>query len=55
MIALVTAYGSAFIPRLSEVRFSAPVVGWLAGLSIASGLVIFLGGLVPALGRRVCE
>ena len=50
VIALVTTYGSAFIPRLSEVRFSAPVAGWLAGLSIASGLVIFLGGLVPALG-----
>ncbi len=50
VIALVTTYGPAFIPRLSEVRFNAPLVGWLAGLSVASGLVIFLGGLIPALG-----
>ena len=45
---LVTAYGTGYIPRLAEVRLSAPVLGWLAVLAIGSGALIFAGGLMPA-------
>ncbi|MBA2302928.1 MAG: ABC transporter permease [Acidobacteria bacterium] len=45
---LVTTYGANYIPRLDEVRLSTPVLGSLAGLAVASGLLIFLGGLVPS-------
>ena len=44
-VRLLTVYGADYIPRIDEVRFSASVFGWLAGLSLASGIVI---GLVPA-------
>ena len=42
---LVTSYGAAYIPRIDEIRLSAPVLGWLGLLSLASGLVV---GLIPA-------
>ena len=42
----VTTYGSSYIPRLDEVRLSAPVIGWMAALALASGLLM---GLVPAI------
>jgi len=48
-VVLVTTYGTTFIPRLSEVRMSGAVLAWLGGLAIVSGLIIFAGGLVPAL------
>ena len=48
-VVLVTTYGTTFIPRLSEVRLSGAVLAWLGGLAIVSGLIIFAGGLVPAL------
>lgn len=44
-IALVTTYGVDYVPRLDEVRLSGPVLSWLAGLALLSGLII---GLVPA-------
>lgn len=42
---LASAYGRDYIPRIDEVHLSATTLAWLAGLSIASGLVI---GLLPA-------
>jgi putative ABC transport system permease protein len=45
-ITLVTAYGAGYVPRLDEVRLSGPVLGWLAGLAVLSGLMI---GLVPSI------
>ena len=42
---LVTVYGADYVPRIDEVRFSPVVIAWLAGLALASGIVI---GLVPA-------
>jgi putative ABC transport system permease protein len=42
---LVALYGADYIPRIDEVRFSATAVVWLAGLAVASGIVI---GIVPA-------
>ncbi len=48
-VKLVTTYGATFIPRISEVRLSGPVLIWLAGLAALSGLIIFIGGLVPAI------
>ena len=42
---LVAIYGADYIPRIDEVRFSAAAVAWLAGLSVASGILI---GMVPA-------
>jgi putative ABC transport system permease protein len=48
---LVATYGSGYIPRIDEVRLSGAALIWLAGLSLASGIVI---GLVPALhGSRL--
>jgi predicted permease len=43
---LVAIYGADYVPRIDEVRMSGAVIGWLAGLSLASGLII---GLIPAL------
>jgi predicted permease len=48
-IKLVATYSVTYIPRLDEVRLSAPALGWLAALSLLSGLLMFAGGLVPAL------
>jgi predicted permease len=48
-IQLVTAYGVGYIPRVDEVRLSAPLVGWLAALAVGSGVLILVGGLVPAI------
>jgi predicted permease len=48
-IKLVAAYGVNYIPRVDEVRLSAPVLGWLAALAVSSGLLMFAGGLVPAI------
>jgi putative ABC transport system permease protein len=42
---MVTVYGADYIPRLGELHFSAAAVGWLAGLAMASGVVI---AIVPA-------
>ena len=42
---LVALYGADYIPRIDEVRFSATTFAWLAGLAVASGIVI---GIVPA-------
>ena len=42
---VVTGYGTDYIPRIDEVRFSATAFAWLAGLAVASGIVI---GIVPA-------
>jgi predicted permease len=42
---LVTIYGADYIPRLDELRFSVAAAAWLAGLAIASGIVI---AIVPA-------
>lgn len=48
---LVALYGADYVPRIDEIRMSAAVIEWLAGLSLASGLII---GLVPALqGSRL--
>ena len=44
-IALVTTYGAGYVPRLDEVRLTGPVLGWLAILAAASGLLI---AIVPA-------
>ena len=48
-IQLVTAYGVGYIPRINEVRLSAPLAGWLAALAVGSGVLILVGGLVPAI------
>ena len=48
-IELVTTNGGTFIPRIAEIRMSGPLLAWLGGLAALSGLVIFLGGLVPAI------
>ncbi len=48
-INLVTTYGVDYIPRVGEVRLSAPVIGWLVLLAAGSGALIFLGGLVPSI------
>ena len=48
---LVAIYGADYVPRIDEVRMSGAVIWWLAGLSLASGVVI---GLIPALhGSRL--
>jgi len=48
-IKLVTTYGGAYIPRVDEVRLSGPVLGWLAVLAVGSGVLVLVGGLVPAI------
>ena len=45
----VTTYGAEYIPRLDEVRLSGFVLGWLAALAAGSGVLIFIGGLVPVI------
>jgi putative ABC transport system permease protein len=47
MLALrtIAVYGGDYVPRIDEVRFSMTAVAWLAGLALASGIVI---GIVPA-------
>ena len=48
---LVAIYGADYVPRIDEVRMSGAVIWWLAGLSLASGVII---GLIPALhGSRL--
>ena len=47
-IGFVATYGVAYIPRIGEVHLSVPVLGWLALLSAASGVILLLGS-VPAL------
>lgn len=44
-IALVTAYGADYIPRLDEVRLGPVELGWLGLLTLGSALLL---GLVPA-------
>ncbi|HEX4565024.1 MAG TPA: ABC transporter permease, partial [Vicinamibacterales bacterium] len=44
-VALVTAYGGAYIPRVDEVRVGAVEIGWLALLAFVSAVLI---GFVPA-------
>ena len=48
-IQLVTAYGVGYIPRVDEVRLSPPLVAWLVALAAGSGLLILVGGLIPAI------
>ncbi len=48
-IKLVTTYGAAYVPRIDEVRLSVPVLEWLAALAVGSGLLVFAGGLLPAI------
>lgn len=43
---LVTAYGTSYIPRTSEIQLSGFSLLWLAGLSVVSGLII---GVIPAM------
>ena len=45
-IQLVAHYGAGYIPRIDEIRMSARVFVWLAGLAVVSGAII---GLIPAL------
>jgi putative ABC transport system permease protein len=42
---VVAVYGGDYVPRIDEVRVSLTTVAWLAGLALASGILI---GLVPA-------
>jgi predicted permease len=46
VIKLVGLYGADYLPRIDEIRLTAPVIGWLALLAAASGALI---GLIPAL------
>ncbi|MEO6212612.1 MAG: ABC transporter permease [Vicinamibacterales bacterium] len=48
-VKLVATYGEGYIPRLDEIQLAWPVLGWLAALATASGVLIFMGGLIPAL------
>ena len=48
-IQLVTAYGVGYIPRVDEIRLSPPLVAWLVALAAGSGLLILVGGLIPAI------
>ncbi len=48
-VKLVTAYGADYIPRADEVRLSGPSLAWLAALAAGSGVLLFVGGLVPAI------
>jgi putative ABC transport system permease protein len=48
-IQLVTAYGLGYIPRVDEVRLSPPLLAWLVALAAGSGLLILVGGLIPAI------
>jgi predicted permease len=46
---LVHAYGGDYVPRIDEVRLSPSLGLWLAALAAGSGLLILLGGFLPAL------
>jgi predicted permease len=51
LLQLIVFYGATYIPRIDEIRLSGPALPWLAGLSLASAVMI---GLVPALhGSRI--
>ena len=47
-ISLVRAYGVDYIPRVREVALSLGVLGAWAALTLMSGALIFVGGLVPS-------
>ena len=48
-VRMVATYGVTYVPRINEVRLSAASLGWLAALAVFSGLLMFAGGLVPAI------
>ena len=51
LLQLITFYGANYIPRIDEIRLFGPALLWLAGLTLASAVMI---GLVPALhGSRI--
>ena len=51
LLQLIAFYGADYIPRIDEIRLFGPALLWLAGLTLASAVMI---GLVPALhGSRI--
>ena len=48
---LIAVYGGDYVPRIDEVRLLDDRLAWLAGLALASGIVI---GIVPACTARGC-
>jgi predicted permease len=51
---LLSAYGADYIPRVREVEMSAAVIGWFFTFAAATGALMFIGGLVPAIrGSRL--
>ena len=46
---LVHTYGGGYVPRIDEVRLSPSLMLWLGALAAGSGLLILLGGFLPAL------
>ncbi len=46
---LVHNYGGGYVPRIDEVRLSPSLMLWLGALAAGSGLLILLGGFLPAL------
>ena len=51
LLQLIAFYGADYIPRIDEIRVFGPALLWLAGLTLASAVMI---GLVPALhGSRI--
>jgi predicted permease len=46
-LAVVSAYGASYIPRVGDVRFGGPAAWWLAGFTVLSAAAMGLG---PALG-----
>lgn len=47
-IDLVRAYGAGYVPRLNEVRFSGAVLAAWFAMTVFSGVLMFIGGLVPS-------
>jgi predicted permease len=45
---LAATFGEAYVPRIDEIRLSAPPLGWLALLAIGSCLLILAGGILPS-------
>ena len=45
LLQLIAFYGADYIPRIDEIRLFGPALLWLAGLALASAVMI---GLVPA-------
>jgi predicted permease len=45
----IPRFQGAFVPRLNEATWSSSVVAWLVALASAAGLVLFAGGLLPAI------